>query len=147
MKVELALEILREAPRPMTSKEIFQVMKDQGFTGKKFEVRNYLWSLVNEGVKYRSNPYYDYQIAESIAIPENVKKSIVRKNSPSLPPFWIKFDSRSMTLIGYVNPKSNSEIENLEKIVSTFMDLKLMNAGSEEIDQIILDFANFYERS
>ena len=147
MKVEFALNILREAPIPMKNQEIFQVMKDQGFTGKKYEVRNFLWSLIDKGVKYRSSPYYDYQIAESVTIPNNVKKSIVKKNSPSLPLFWVKFDSRSMTLIGYINPKTSSDSENLEKIASTFMDLKLMNSGSEELDQIILDFANLYGRS
>ena len=76
MNVEFALNILREAPIPMKNQEIFQVMKDQGFTGKKYEVRNFLWSLIDKGVKYRSSPYYDYQIAESITIPNNVKKSV-----------------------------------------------------------------------
>lgn len=147
MNVDFALEILRESPKPMKSQEVFQVMKERGFTGKKYEVRNFLWSQLNNGVKYRSNPNYDYQIVENISIPKNVKKSIEIKSSPSLPEFWIKFDSRSMTLIGYVNPKNNTDQVALEKIVSTFMNLKLMYAGSDEIDQIILDFANLYERA
>ena len=57
MNVEFALNILREAPIPMKNQEIFQVMKDQGFTGKKYEVRNFLWSLIDKGVKYRSSEY------------------------------------------------------------------------------------------
>ena len=109
MKIEFALNILREAPEPMKNQEIFQIMKEGGFTGKKYEVRNFLWTQIDKGVKYRSNPHYDYQIVESISIPKNVKKIIELKNSPSLPVFWIKFDSRTMTLIGYVNPRQSSE--------------------------------------
>ena len=122
-------------------------MKEQGFLGKKYEVRNFLWSQLDKGVKYRPNPHYDYQISESIMIPKNVKKSIENKNAPSLPSFWVKFDSKSMTLKGYVNHKGCSGEKELEKILTTFMDLKLMYSGSEEIDQIILDFANLYDRS
>lgn len=147
MKVDHALNILREAPKPMKNQDIFQIMKENGFAGKKYEVRNFLWTQLDKNVKYRSAPHYDYQISESISIPENVQQRIEQKNSPSLPPFWIKFDSRTMTLVGYVNPRINMDQENLERIVSTFMNLKLMYSGSEEIDQIILDFANFYERS
>ena len=147
MRVDVALDVLREAPKPMKSQEIFQVMKEKGFTGKKYEVRNFLWTQLDNGVKYRSNPHYDYQIAENISIPKNVKTSIEIKNSPSLPSFWIKFDSRTMTLIGYVNPKEDTDQVTLERIVSTFMNLKLTYAGSKEMDQIILDFANLYERT
>lgn len=146
MKVEFALDILREAPKPMKSQEIFQIMKEQGFLGKKYEVRNYLWTQIDKGVKYRSSPYYDYQISETIQIPQNIQRKIELKNTPSLPPFWIKFDSRTMTLIGYINVKNNLNRDSLERIVSVFMDLKLLYSGSEDIDQIILDFANLYER-
>lgn len=146
MRVEYALTILREAPRPMKNQEIFQIMKDQGFLGKKYEVRNFLWSQLDNGVKYRSSPHYDYQISEKIMIPNNVEKSIENKYAPSLPPFWIKFDSKNMVLKGYANQKLGTSTEEVQRILTTFMDLKLMYSGSDEIDQIILDFANLYER-
>lgn len=147
MRVEFALDVLREAPRPMKSQEIFQVMKGQGFKGKKYEVRDFLWSQLQNGVKYRPGPHWDYQISESIMIPQNVEKSIENKNAPNLPSFWIKFDSRTMVLRGYTNHKEGKDKKEIEKILSTFMDLKLMYSGSDEIDQIILDFANLYDRS